>query len=180
MKIVKISLTSNSVVLNRTVSANLGVPLGVFVLAKHLEIHQEEPTTSENITDIDQFFKEVKEPTVESISNVFIGNNTGVFNVSKSNSEPKEHYAPAKTTQEIELYRRNSMAKKTREDMEYCLRIWREWRKCRNEQSQIINMTKVGIEQTLCQFVLEGRKKQPDSSILLIHFITSAVPLCAI
>ena len=28
-----------------------------------------------------------------------------------------------KTTREIELHRRNSMAKKTREDMEYCLRI---------------------------------------------------------
>ena len=78
---------------------------------------------------------------MESISNVFIGN-TGVFNVSKSNSEPKERFAPAKTTQEIELHRRNSMAKKTREDMEYCLRIWNDSRKCRNEQSQIINMAK--------------------------------------
>ena len=64
--------------------------------AKNLEIHQEEPTTSENI-------KEVNEPQVESISNVFIGN-TGVFNVSKSNSEPKERFAPAKTTREIELH----------------------------------------------------------------------------
>ena len=43
--------------------------------AKNLEIDQEEPTT-------------FKEPQVESICNVFIGN-TGVFNVSKSNSEPK-------------------------------------------------------------------------------------------
>ena len=92
---------------------------------------------------------------MESISNVFIGN-TGVFNVSKSNSEPKERFAPAKTTREIELHRRNSMAKKTREDMEYCLRIWNEWRKCRNEQS---HMTKAEIEQTLCRFVLEARKK---------------------
>ena len=129
---------------------------------KNLEIHQEEPTTSENIPDnfseIDQLFKEVKEPQVESISNVFIGN-TGVFNVSKSNSEPKEHFAPAKTTREIELHRRNSMAKKTREYMEYCLRIWNEWRKCWNEQSQIINMTKAEIEQTLCRFVLEAREK---------------------
>ena len=50
------------------------------------------------------------------------------------------------------------MAKKTREDMEYCLRILNEWRKCRNEQSQIINMTKTEIEH-LCQFVLEARKK---------------------
>ena len=44
--------------------------------AKNLEIHQEEPTTSENIHDnfseIDQLFKEVKEPQVESISNVFM------------------------------------------------------------------------------------------------------------
>ena len=53
---------------------------------------------------------------MESISIVFIGN-TGIFNVSKSNSEPKEHFAPAKTTWEIELHRRNSMAKKTRGDM---------------------------------------------------------------
>ena len=61
--------------------------------AKNLEIHQEEPTTSENIPDnfseIDQLFKEIKEPQVESIFNVFIGN-TGV-NVSKSNSELKEN-----------------------------------------------------------------------------------------
>ena len=124
--------------------------------AKNLEIHQEEPTTSENIPDnfseIDQLFKEVKEPQVESISNVFIGNT----DVSKSNSELKERFAPAKTTREIELHRRNSMAKKTREDMEYCLRIWIEWRKCRNEQS---HMTKAEIEQTLCRFVLEARKK---------------------
>ena len=34
---------------------------------------------------------------MESISNVFIGN-TGVFSVSKSYSEPKERFAPAKTT----------------------------------------------------------------------------------
>ena len=65
--------------------------------AKNLEIHQEEPTTSENIPDnfseIDQLFKEVKEPQVESISNVFIGNT----DVSKSNSELKERFAPAKT-----------------------------------------------------------------------------------
>ena len=51
------------------------------------------------------------------------------------------------------------MAKKTREDMEYCLRIWNEWRKCRNEQFQIINMTKAEIEQSLCRFVLEAMKK---------------------
>ena len=64
--------------------------------AKNLEIHQEEPTTSENVPDnfseIDQLFKEVQEPQVESISNIFIGN-TGVFNVCKSKSEPKEHFA---------------------------------------------------------------------------------------
>ena len=95
---------------------------------------------------------------MESISNVFIGN-TGVFNVSKSNSESKERFALAKTTQEIELHRRNSMAKKTREDMEYCVRIWNERRKCRNELSQIINMTNAEIEQTLCRFVLETWKK---------------------
>ena len=43
--------------------------------------------------------------------------------------------------------------------MEYCLSIWNEWRKCRNEQSQIINMTKAEIEQTLCRFIIEARKK---------------------
>ena len=85
-------------------------------------------------------------------------------------------FSTVKTTREIELHRRNSMAKKTREDMEYCLIIWNEWRKCRNEQSQIINMTKAEIEQTLCRFVWE----KTDISILLIHFITSAVALCAI
>ena len=99
--------------------------------AKNLDIHQEEPTTSENIPDnfseIDQLYKEVKEPQVESISNVCIGT-TGVFNVSKSNSEPKERFAQAKTTREIELH----------------------------------------------------RMKKMDISILLIHFITSAVALCAI
>ena len=75
--------------LNRTVSANLGGCTAWGICsenqAKNLEIHQEEPTTSENIPDnfseIDQLFKEVKEPQVESISNVFIGY-TGVFNVS--------------------------------------------------------------------------------------------------
>ena len=115
MKMVKISLKSSSVVLNRTVSVKLGAPLRVFVQAKNLEIHQEEPTTSENIPDnfseIDQLYKEVKEPQVESISNVCIGT-TGVFNVSKSNSEPKERFAPAKTTRDFELHRRNSMAKR--------------------------------------------------------------------
>ena len=40
---------------------------------------------------------------MESISNVCIGTND-VFNVSKSNSEPKERFAPAKTTREIELH----------------------------------------------------------------------------
>ena len=50
--------------LNRTVSANHGVPLGVFVLKiRTLEIHQEEPTTSENIPDnFSEIDKEVKEP----------------------------------------------------------------------------------------------------------------------
>ena len=81
--------------LNRTLSVRLGVPLGVCSenKAKNLEIRQEEPTTSENIPDnfseIDQLFKEVKQPQLESISNVFIGN-TGVFNVTKCNSEPKQ------------------------------------------------------------------------------------------
>ena len=40
------------------------------------------------------------------------------FNVYKSNSESEERFAPAKTIREIEFHLKNSMAKKTREDIE--------------------------------------------------------------
>jgi len=64
----------------------------------------------EHFHEIYQLIMEVKEPQVESVPNSSRNVNT---HISKSKSQPKEHFAPAKTACEIELHRRNGMAKKT-------------------------------------------------------------------
>ena len=43
--------------------------------------------------------------------------------------------------------------------MDYCIRIWMEWKECRNIKTETTAMTKVELNEALCRFVLEIRKK---------------------
>ena len=67
-------------------------------------------------------------------------------------------FAPPKTDKEIEEARKASMAKKTREDMKYCVRVWEEWKKCRNISKKTKAMTETELNDNLSHFVLEIRK----------------------
>ena len=51
------------------------------------------------------------------------------------------------------------MAKKAREDMKYCVRVWEEWKKCRNISKETKAMTEIELNDNLSHFVLEIRKK---------------------
>lgn len=64
-------------------------------------------------------------------------------------------FAPPKTNEEVEAARKASIPKKTREDMEYCMRIWKDWRECRGQPVAITTLTKNELDEVLCKFVLE-------------------------
>ena len=68
-------------------------------------------------------------------------------------------FAPPKTDKEIEEVGKASMAKKTREDLNYCVRVWEEWKKCRNISKETKAMTEIELNDNLSRFVLELRKK---------------------
>ena len=71
----------------------------------------------------------------------------------------EQRFAPPKSDKEVEAARKASMPKKTRNDMDYCMRIWMEWKECRNIKTETTAMTKVELNEALCRFVLEIRKK---------------------
>ena len=84
------------------------------------------------------------------------------FSSSKLRKKTEQHkmrFAPPKTDEEVEAARKASMPKKTREDMEYCMRIWSEWRESRQEITPITSMTKQEIDEAMCRFALEIRRK---------------------
>ena len=70
-----------------------------------------------------------------------------------------QRFAPPKSDKEVEAARKASMPKKTRNDMDYCMRIWMEWKECRNIKTETTAMTKVELNEALCRFVVEIRKK---------------------
>ena len=61
---------------------------------------------SEDSSEIDQLIMEVKEPQVEFIDMLVF-----LIDISKTKSQHKEHFAPAKTTCEIELHQSKGMKK---------------------------------------------------------------------
>ena len=95
-------------------------------ISKNLEIHQEEPTTSENIPatslKLTSFLRKLRSHRW-SPSPMFLMEILVFLMFLKVTQNQRNVLHQPKTTREIELHRRNSMAKKTREDMEYCLRI---------------------------------------------------------
>ena len=59
-------------------------------------------------------------------------------------------FAPPKTNKEIEEARKASMD---------CVRVWEEWKKCRNISKETKAMTEIELNDNLSHFVLEIRKK---------------------
>lgn len=83
--------------------------------------------------------------------------------LSESHSSSKQptytRFAPPKTELEVEAARRASMPKKTREDMQYCMRVWKEWQECRQVTTDIRSMSRMELDAAMCRFVLEIRRK---------------------
>ena len=61
--------------------------------------------------------------------------------------QPKQCFAPPKSREEVEAARKASMPKKTREDMQYCMRVWKDWRECSQDTIDITAMTKVELDE---------------------------------
>ena len=46
--------------------------------------------------------------------------------------------------------------------MQYFMRVWKEWRECRNDATDITTSNKTELDEALCRFVLEMRKKDGE------------------
>lgn len=76
-------------------------------------------------------------------------------------SMPGQFAAP-KTDEEISEARVQAVPKKTREDTEYCIRIWESWRSNRISHGYIVpsilQMSPQTMSQWMSKFVVEARK----------------------
>ena len=68
------------------------------------------------------------------------------------------------TDEEVEGKRSANVPKRTQQDTEYCLRIWKQWHSYRQSKisqsiPQLEEMTKEDLDYWLSRFVLEVRKK---------------------
>jgi len=87
---------------------------------------------------------------------------------STSSSLSTSRFAPPKTDAEVASERRKGVPKKTLEDTKYCLNLWEEWRKYRQQTTgdaiaPLSEMTQEEVQHWLTRFILEVRKK--DGSV---------------
>ncbi len=100
---------------------------------------------------------------------------------STSSSLPCVRFAPPKTDAEIANERQKGIPKKTQEDTKYCLNIWVEWRKHRQQTTgdtiaTLQEMTRDELQHWLTRFILEARKR--DGSVYppnTLHHICSGL-----
>ena len=71
------------------------------------------------------------------------------------------------------------MAKKTREDMNFCVRVWEEWKKCQNISKETKAMTEIELNDKLSHFVLEIERRMEISTLQTLYII-SVAELCAV
>ena len=64
----------------------------------------------------------------------------------------KQRFAST-SKEEVEAARKASMPQKTRNDMEYCMRVWKEWRKSTDSTAEITSLTKVELDEALSRLV---------------------------
>ena len=73
-------------------------------------------------------------------------------------------FAPPKSREELQHARDRAVLKKTKQDTKFCINIWEEWTKYREETTgtrilPLVEMTESEMEYRLSQFVGEVRKR---------------------
>ena len=90
-----------------------------------------------------------------------------VASTCESSSNPKQHavssrFAEPKTNSEVLEAQKNAVPKKTRQDTEYCIRVFESWRTNRNSSGSSVasleEIDKQSLSYWLARFVLEARK----------------------
>ena len=83
-------------------------------------------------------------------------------------TKPQECCFGVPKTEEISLARKQSVPKRTRQDTDYCVRLWNAWSKYRCDTTEIhipslIEMDSHSLQYWMTHFVLEVRKKNGES-----------------
>lgn len=121
-------------------------------------------------------------PPSSSIIPEHLSANSEAPTCSSSSLPPQDssRFAEPKTNDEVAEARKDAVPKKTRQDTEYCIRVFEAWRAYRNSCGStlptLLEMDKHTLSHWLIRFVLEARK----ASIHLIPCITLFVASCAI